>query len=456
MNKHNILRCGVLVIGSLQGAQLLMGQSALPLVRIGETSTRADGSVKALVTVTDSEGRALRDLGGANFSVTAEGKDVKPLGFNRAGQASKPLSVVLALDVSGSMKGVGIAGAVRGASAFLDRLNKQDFCALLAFGSGVRLVDDFTTDRDRLKEDLAGLRAVDAKTYLYQALFDALDRAAVAPSSRAALVVLTDGKDEGSSLGLQDVLTKATIKDVPIYSLGYGPNADTETLRRVSAVSRGTFFAAPDAGQLAVAYNEILDQLQSEYALTFMPPARASAFTVILAHRGETVSATHSLVSEVKAEGTTARGFGSASILRSPSTWYAATGLAVCLALATWLWMRSRSKMDPQFAATMVPPRVWLEVVRGADTGQKFLLFDKEATVGRNSRRAQIALNNDPLVGGQHARLRLNEQGQYVLEDLKSKNGVSVNGVRIAEPVILQPNDRIELGLTEMVFMDQR
>jgi len=107
-------------------------------------------------------------------------------------------------------------------------------------------------------------------------------------------------------------------------------------------------------------------------------------------------------------------------------------------------------------ASTMVLPSVWLEVVKGADLGQKSIVFGKEAIIGRDPRVAQIVIKHDQMAGREHARLRQNAQGLFVIEDLKSQNGVSVNGIRISEPVILQSDDRIGIGLTELVFIDKR
>jgi pSer/pThr/pTyr-binding forkhead associated (FHA) protein len=98
---------------------------------------------------------------------------------------------------------------------------------------------------------------------------------------------------------------------------------------------------------------------------------------------------------------------------------------------------------------------VWLEVVKGPDQGQKLIVFEKDCVIGRDPKFAQILIKNDPMVGRRHARLFEDDQGHYVLEDLKSQNGLMVNGVRISEPVTLQSEDKIIVGLTELLFVDQ-
>jgi len=100
--------------------------------------------------------------------------------------------------------------------------------------------------------------------------------------------------------------------------------------------------------------------------------------------------------------------------------------------------------------------RVWLEVVDGADSGEKWILADEEAEIGRDAGQCRVALKHDTQTGRRHARLRLSPTRQFVLEDLGSQGGTVVNGVRIAQPVTLRNKDRIRIGQSELLFIDQR
>jgi pSer/pThr/pTyr-binding forkhead associated (FHA) protein len=88
--------------------------------------------------------------------------------------------------------------------------------------------------------------------------------------------------------------------------------------------------------------------------------------------------------------------------------------------------------------------------------GMKSRVFGKEAVIGRDPKLAQIVIKHDPVAGRQHASLKQNAQGLWVIEDMKSQNGTTVNGIQISEPVTLQSNDRIGVGMTELVFIDKR
>jgi hypothetical protein len=59
----------------------------------------------------------------------------------------------------------------------------------------------------------------------------------------------------------------------------------------------------------------------------------------------------------------------------------------------------------------------------------------------------------DPLVSRQHARIVIDDQGARV-EDLKSRNGVKVNGKAIRAPTNLREGDRVRIGTQELVFCE--
>ncbi len=76
-------------------------------------------------------------------------------------------------------------------------------------------------------------------------------------------------------------------------------------------------------------------------------------------------------------------------------------------------------------------------------------LSEGEFALGRSA-DCQLSLD-DPLVSRQHAILVVAKDG-VTLEDLQSRNGVAVNGERIAGRVSLQPGDRILIGSQELTL----
>jgi hypothetical protein len=81
--------------------------------------------------------------------------------------------------------------------------------------------------------------------------------------------------------------------------------------------------------------------------------------------------------------------------------------------------------------------------------GKRMLVGAGGATIGR-SRQCDVVVD-DPNVSRTHAELRP-RGGSWVLTDLGSTNGSSVNGRRIDAPTVVKPGDEIEFGTAVMRF----
>ncbi len=81
--------------------------------------------------------------------------------------------------------------------------------------------------------------------------------------------------------------------------------------------------------------------------------------------------------------------------------------------------------------------------------GRRLVVGPAGVTIGR-SRQSDIVLD-DPNVSRQHAEIRP-RGGSWVLTDLGSTNGVSVNGRRIGGPEVLKPGDEVEIGTSSIRF----
>ena len=103
-------------------------------------------------------------------------------------------------------------------------------------------------------------------------------------------------------------------------------------------------------------------------------------------------------------------------------------------------------------AASKSPTRELL--IHSSDGKTKALpLNQSRYTIGRSS-ASELCYPDDAGLSRQH--FALEAQGeQWMVRDLGSKNGTYVNGVRIAEPVTLGPNDRITAGHLMVEFADR-
>ena len=188
-------------------------------------------------------------------------------------EQTQPVSIVLALDASGSMRRKE-ADVIAAASAFTASLRPQDQLALLLFADGVTHVHEFSTDRNKTKESIARYTTVGG-TALYDALADSLgllqDTAA-----RRVVVVMTDGRDEnnpgtgpGSVRTLADVQTALKATGATVFPIGLGTKVDGKVLLQLAEASGGRALLPQDVSQLAGEFQRVVEDLGRRYIVGY-------------------------------------------------------------------------------------------------------------------------------------------------------------------------------------------
>jgi hypothetical protein len=84
---------------------------------------------------------------------------------------------------------------------------------------------------------------------------------------------------------------------------------------------------------------------------------------------------------------------------------------------------------------------MWLS---GPRTGEEFVLPADHPTICGRSRDADVRIEDD-LVSRRHTRI-YPADGQYLVEDLGSKNGTFLNGEKVTRPTPLRPGDYLRIG----------
>lgn len=188
-------------------------------------------------------------------------------------EAIAPVSMVLVLDQSGSMKRMGDA-VKEAAYRFVGAIRKEDSLAVALFADRPELVQDLTKDRE---EAIAAIDQYVAKggTALYDALALGMERLQRV-QGRRALVVLTDGRDEndagtapGSVRPFPEVQRLAFESEATIFAIGLGPNVDRDRLMALAAATGGLALFPSDVSALGVEYARIVENLRRRYVLSY-------------------------------------------------------------------------------------------------------------------------------------------------------------------------------------------
>jgi len=172
-------------------------------------------TVRVPVSILDKSGQPVLGLLGADFKVWEDGKRQKVTLFSSARQ---PMRIVLALDVSGSMEDK-IDQVEDALNHFVDILEPKDEIMVLVFNQQVRILQDFTSDRELLGRVFTAAQP-SGGTALYEAAYEAIRHVAKSPAESKAVVLVTDGVNTESGRTFDDVLTLAQWSEVPVFSIG--------------------------------------------------------------------------------------------------------------------------------------------------------------------------------------------------------------------------------------------
>jgi len=189
-------------------------------------------------------------------------------------EAVSPISIILALDASGSMKSA-VETVKEGAKQFIRALRPQDALSLVLFSDESALVHDLTTKRESTLATIDQYQ-VRGGTALNDALFDSLNRLK-SVEGRRAIVVLTDGRDEngpgtgpGSRHTIAEVLAELRTVDTAIYTIGLGMNVERNVLDTLARESGGESFFPNVVDELAHDYDRVIEHLRRRYVATYI------------------------------------------------------------------------------------------------------------------------------------------------------------------------------------------
>lgn len=220
-------------------------------------------------TITDSERRFV-DVSAGDLTVEENGT---PQTVETFEEAVTPVSIMLALDSSGSMKPAADA-ARQAASGFVDALRPADQLSVMLFADHTQVAHDLGTDRELSHKAIAAYQA-SGGTALYDAIGESLDRLKTV-EGRRVIIVVTDGRDEnnpgtapGSTRTFKEVLNAAREVDAVIFGIGIGPKVDRAVLETLAQASGGEALFPDDAAQLETEYRRVLQNLRRRWIISY-------------------------------------------------------------------------------------------------------------------------------------------------------------------------------------------
>jgi VWFA-related protein len=288
--------------------------------------------ISVFATVRDKQGKIIPTLTKGDFTLTEDGRDQIIRYFSR--ESDLPLTLGLLVDTSMSQRRV-LAQEKAASFRFLDKVLRadKDRTFVIHFDHETELLQDLTSSRAELQRALdelelpaaqrpqmtqrgggiglpgsggnigfpgggrrggmgggrgrppmggGGRRGGGAGTTLYDAILLASDEIMRKQTGRKALILLTDGVDQGSKTFLNDAIESAQRADTLVYSIlfsdsmayqqpfGGGRGADgRKVLQQISRETGGSFFEVSKKLGLDDIYDRLQEELRNQYSLGY-------------------------------------------------------------------------------------------------------------------------------------------------------------------------------------------
>ncbi len=244
--------------------------------------------VNVFATVRDRKNEIVSDLTKDDFKVYEDGVEQKVAYFTK--EVDMPISLALLMDTSGSMYYIMNAEQDAAASFVDEVMHKKDEALVMTFDTDVNLLADFTEDKGELRRAIrraevnaAGpmvtpgtIPTSGGGTNLYDAVYLACHDELANEAGRKAIVLITDGEDNGSKISLQDAAEAAQRADTVLHFLlvidprateGYGAGVAA----RLAQDTGGRVVNVRSEKSLDKAFDIISEELRSQYVLGYYP-----------------------------------------------------------------------------------------------------------------------------------------------------------------------------------------
>jgi VWFA-related protein len=257
--------------------------------------------VNLFFNVKDKHGALIPNLTKDDFQISEDGKPQTIKYFNA--NTDLPLTLGILIDTSGSQTRVLPMEQEIGAAFLAEVLQKKDLAFVINFDLDADLVQDFTNSPHDLRTALNKVK-INAPpcggapglgggplpsncrggTVLYDAVYLAAEEKLKNEVGRKAMVILTDGQDEGSKLKPRDAIEAAQKADTIVYVLliadrgfygGFGYGGDSAMKKLAEETGGRVIVVGNNDKKLKEGFDQIAAEMRSQYNIGYTPINRA-------------------------------------------------------------------------------------------------------------------------------------------------------------------------------------
>lgn len=248
--------------------------------------------VNVFFTVKGKHGALVPGLTKDQFEISEDGKPQTIKYFSA--ETNQPLTLGILIDSSGSMQNMLPEEKIVGGDFLRQVITDKDLAFIISFDINVDLLQDLTSDVHLLRQGLerarinvgAGSGGIPGigqgpipvsrpkGTLLYDGVYLASNDVLSKQVGRKAMVVLTDGVDQGSRLRLKEAIEAAQKADAICYVLLISDphwGSDPHEMSQMAEQTGGRLITVNKPDKLSQAFKEISDELRSQYSIGYTP-----------------------------------------------------------------------------------------------------------------------------------------------------------------------------------------
>jgi tight adherence protein B len=262
--KHR-LAIGIAAALMTAAAAVQAAGAAVPAVQLTPTGKAAWPDRELVISL-----RSGQRIQPTRFKVLENGQPVLRPSVVPVSSLPGSFGAMLVIDTSNSMSGAPIRGAIYAARRFAARRNVNQRLSVLVFNSSSELLLPFTSSETRIEHALSRTPGLDYGTHIYDAVGQAIALIQAESLETGAVIVLSDGADTGSSLGLAQVTKLAHEAHVRVFTVGLRSSTfRPAALQQLAAATGGSFSQAANAVELAAIYDQLGLKLANQYLVTY-------------------------------------------------------------------------------------------------------------------------------------------------------------------------------------------
>ncbi len=446
--------------------------SAGTLIKIKNVDVSSFPRIGVTAAVQDSDHRFIQGLDESDFMVYEDGYRAGYVKAECMRDPEEQIHLVFCVDSSRSISPSFLEDIKAAAAGILfSPGSPQEQIALYRFNDSSELLKGFGTDRKEIQKAVDSISRHGTKTRLYNVIYDAIQLLEDAGARNRAVIVFTDGKDEGSSITVRDILNFSKDTNTSIFFISRAKGKEQQVLDRMARLTGGQLVFCGQRADIAGMYSRILSLVRSRYLISYeshlQPDNKNHRLEVRLSH-GE-------LRDRDTVEFPLKKGMLPSGFLQKGNIfifWILGLLLLALVIILVLALRQKTSKKDVKSQADDAPaaaaglasedtsPRMeevrrtiysnaWLIQKDGSSNGKKFNLFRTETTLGRDPECGLVIYDNT--VSLVHAKIK-RISGAYYLFDLISDTGTFLNGKKLLRPKPLFDWDEIAIGRARFVF----